>query len=53
VQNLSAKARNGTIKASGYISLSAAQGYPIQLGINMDNAHWPAVRTCRRGPAAT
>jgi translocation and assembly module TamB len=35
---LSAKARNGTIKASGYISLSAAQGYPIQLGINMDNA---------------
>lgn len=38
VQNLSAKARNGTIKASGYISLSAAQGYPIQLGITMDNA---------------
>jgi translocation and assembly module TamB len=38
VEKLTAKARNGTVSASGFISLNAAQGYPIQLGIKMDNA---------------
>lgn len=38
VEKLTAQARNGTVSASGFVSLSAAQGYPVQLGINMDNA---------------
>lgn len=38
VQKLTAKARNGTISASGFVSLSAEQGYPVQLGIDMNNA---------------
>lgn len=38
VQSLTAKAGDGTVKASGFISLSAQEGYPIQLGINMANA---------------
>jgi translocation and assembly module TamB len=38
VEKLTAKAKNGTISASGFVSLSAAQGYPMQLGINMNNA---------------
>lgn len=38
VQSLTAKAGDGTVKASGFISLSAQQGYPIQLGITMANA---------------
>ena len=38
VDTLTAKARDGTISAHGFVSLSAAQGYPIQLGIDMRNA---------------
>jgi translocation and assembly module TamB len=38
VESLTAKARNGTISASGFVSLSAAEGYPIQLGIDMKDA---------------
>jgi translocation and assembly module TamB len=38
VTKLTATAGRGTISASGYVSLSAAQSYPIQLGIDMNNA---------------
>ena len=38
VQKLTATAGKGTISASGFVSLSAAQGYPVQLGIDMNNA---------------
>ncbi|WP_206237995.1 translocation/assembly module TamB domain-containing protein [Novosphingobium terrae] len=38
VESLTAKARNGTISASGFVSLSAQEGYPIQLGIDMKDA---------------
>ncbi|MET0366133.1 MAG: translocation/assembly module TamB domain-containing protein, partial [Sphingobium sp.] len=38
VEGLTAKAGNGTIAAKGFVSLSSAQGFPIQLGIDMDRA---------------
>jgi len=38
VDSLTARAGNGTVSASGFVSLSAAQGFPIQLGIEMDDA---------------
>lgn len=38
VEKLTAKAGKGTISASGFVSLSSAQGFPIQLGIDMNNA---------------
>ena len=38
VETLTARAGEGTISASGFVSLSSAQGFPIQLGIEMDHA---------------
>ncbi len=38
VQSLTATAGSGTVSASGFVSLSSDQGYPIQLGIDMNNA---------------
>lgn len=38
VEKLTARAGNGTVSASGFVSLSSGQGFPIQLGIEMNNA---------------
>lgn len=38
VESLTANAGNGTVSASGFVSLNSDQGFPIQLGIDMDNA---------------
>ncbi|CAN5223201.1 translocation/assembly module TamB domain-containing protein [soil metagenome] len=38
VVSLTANAGSGTVKASGFVSLSSAQGFPIQLGLDMDRA---------------
>lgn len=38
VESLTARAGQGTVSASGSVSLSSAQGFPIQLGIDMNNA---------------
>ncbi|BAK65594.1 hypothetical protein SLG_09190 [Sphingobium sp. SYK-6] len=38
VESLTANAGDGTVSASGFVSLSSAQGFPIQLGIDMNNA---------------
>jgi len=38
VEKLTAKAGDGTISASGFVSLSSDQGFPIQLGIDMNRA---------------
>lgn len=38
VESLTANAGNGTVSASGFVSLSSDQGFPVQLGIDMDNA---------------
>ncbi|MGE3690213.1 MAG: translocation/assembly module TamB domain-containing protein [Novosphingobium sp.] len=38
VSELTAKAGEGTVAGSGYVSLSSAKGYPLQLGLQLDNA---------------
>ena len=38
VESLTARAGAGTVSASGFVSLNAEQGYPMQLGINLDKA---------------
>lgn len=38
VEELSAKAGNGTVRGEGFVSLSSAQGFPIQLALDLDNA---------------
>jgi len=38
VENLTAKAGDGTVQASGFVSLSSGEGFPMQLGIDMNNA---------------
>lgn len=38
VQELTARAGDGSISGSGFVSLSSAQGFPIQLGLQLDNA---------------
>jgi len=38
VESLTANAGSGTVKGSGFVSLSSAQGFPIQLGLDMDRA---------------
>ena len=38
VESLTATAGAGTVSASGFVSLNSEQGYPIQLGIDMQNA---------------
>ncbi|WP_188236149.1 translocation/assembly module TamB domain-containing protein [Sphingopyxis sp. LK2115] len=38
IAELTAKAGEGTVKASGYISLSQADGYPMDLAATLDNA---------------
>lgn len=38
VESLTARAGEGTVSASGFVSLSSAQGFPIQLGIDMQSA---------------
>lgn len=38
VESLTARAGPGTVSASGFVSLSSAQGFPLQLGIDMDRA---------------
>lgn len=38
VEQLTAKAGNGTISGDGFVSLSSAQGFPVQLALNLDNA---------------
>jgi len=38
VESLTANAGKGTVSASGFVSLNADQGYPMQLGIDLDKA---------------
>ena len=38
VTELSAKAGNGTITGKGFVSLSSAQGFPVQLNLDVNNA---------------
>jgi len=38
VESLTARAGSGTVSASGFVSLSSAEGFPIQLGIDMNDA---------------
>ncbi|WP_017670821.1 translocation/assembly module TamB domain-containing protein [Blastomonas sp. AAP53] len=38
VEQLTARAGSGTISGEGFVSLSSAQGFPIQLALNLDNA---------------
>ncbi|HEX7821151.1 MAG TPA: translocation/assembly module TamB domain-containing protein [Sphingobium sp.] len=38
VESLTAKAGSGTVSANGFVSLSAEQGFPLQLGLDMDRA---------------
>lgn len=38
VEELTARAGDGTISGEGSVSLSSAQGFPIQLALNLDNA---------------
>lgn len=38
VESLTARAGTGTVSASGFVSLNADQGYPIQLGIDLRKA---------------
>ena len=52
VSELTAKAGDGTVSASGYVSLSSAKGYPLQLGLELDNAQvasQDAVKTSATG----
>ena len=38
VTELTANAGDGTISGKGFVSLSSAKGYPLQLALNLDNA---------------
>src|SRR5690606_12693997 len=38
VESLTARAGSGTVSASGFVSLSSAEGFPIQLGMDLNNA---------------
>ncbi|WP_234149870.1 translocation/assembly module TamB domain-containing protein [Sphingobium sufflavum] len=38
VESLTARAGAGTVSAKGFVSLSAEQGFPLQLGLDMDRA---------------
>lgn len=38
IENMAAKAGDGTIDASGFISLSSAQGYPMNISAKLNNA---------------
>jgi translocation and assembly module TamB len=38
VTELTANAGDGTISGQGFVSLSSAKGYPLQLALNLDNA---------------
>jgi translocation and assembly module TamB len=38
VESLTARAGSGTVSASGFVSLSSAQGFPMQLGMDLNNA---------------
>lgn len=38
VEKLTANAGNGTVSASGYVSLAAAAGYPMDISATLDNA---------------
>jgi len=38
VESLTARAGSGTVSASGFVSLSSSEGFPIQLGIDLSNA---------------
>jgi translocation and assembly module TamB len=38
VEQLAARAGSGTISGEGFVSLSSAQGFPVQLALNLDNA---------------
>ena len=38
VEKLTAKAGDGTITGSGFVSLSSAEGFPVQLALDLDNA---------------
>ncbi|MET0241336.1 MAG: translocation/assembly module TamB domain-containing protein [Sphingobium sp.] len=38
VESLTARAGDGTVSANGFVSLSSEQGFPIQLGLDMDRA---------------
>lgn len=38
VEQLTARAGSGTISGEGFVSLSSAQGFPVQLALNLDNA---------------
>lgn len=38
VEQLTAKAGDGTISGQGFVSLSSAQGFPVQLALDLDNA---------------
>ncbi|HEV7234515.1 MAG TPA: translocation/assembly module TamB domain-containing protein, partial [Sphingorhabdus sp.] len=38
VTELSAQAGNGTVKGSGFVNLSSAKGFPVQLNLDLDRA---------------
>ena len=38
VTELTAKAGDGTVSGKGFVSLSSAKGYPLQLALNLNNA---------------
>jgi translocation and assembly module TamB len=38
VEELSARAGSGTVRGQGFVSLSSAQGFPVQLALDLDNA---------------
>ncbi|MFC4291227.1 translocation/assembly module TamB domain-containing protein [Sphingorhabdus arenilitoris] len=38
VSELTAKAGKGSVSGSGFVSLSSAQGFPVQLNLDLDNA---------------
>jgi translocation and assembly module TamB len=55
VSELTAKAGDGTVSASGHVSLSSAKGYPLQLGLKLDNAQIAsrdAIKTSASGTLA-
>lgn len=38
VETLTANAGDGTVSGSGFVSLSSAEGFPVQLALDLDNA---------------
>lgn len=38
VEELTANAGDGTVSGSGFVSLSSAEGFPVQLALDLDNA---------------